>query len=427
MGYLGRIESQEMTKNKITLPLIFGDKIDGGGYGCIYNLPNYSNLVAKLSKYSIRRADLQEILPGLKKINEWNMSYGTIILDPEKLIQLCLDDPLYSSDIPHSSIQIAILSNTAGRGEELYHTEFNAYRSFIEARTLQYLSNQGYRNIVQFEDFGLVSEDGGMTYKVMTIMDKVSREVSYAGEEPIEVVGYSLHDLIDDLHGSPEKKMKILPYLLGQLYKVASTLDQMNQSNQSLLNSLLSKFKTIDKHRIFHRDVKPGNILINNNGELILGDLGLALWDDDSIDLKISTTTFASPEQLQGIDQINEQSEQYSLALSLARFIAGPFAARVWGIDVPTDVNSSILKAQYVTNLKTSTFVDSLPQLIIEQLEVDLKQAKKISACLIKAGDKDPSKRYKSSAEFISEIHRAIFPTEKLKKVPIPQELFSFH
>lgn len=39
---------------------------------------------------------------------------------------------------------------------------------------------------------------------------------------------------------------------------------------------LLNAIKFLDEHNIMHRDIKWGNILINNNGKICLTDFGLA-------------------------------------------------------------------------------------------------------------------------------------------------------
>ena len=88
---------------------------------------------------------------------------------------------------------------------------------------------------------------------------------------------------------------------------------------------------------IIHRDIKPGNIVINRSGEPKLLDFGIAkILDPDLIHesinptasmLRMMTPDYASPEQMQG-SEITVQSDIYSLGVLLFELITGhkPYA-----------------------------------------------------------------------------------------------------
>ena len=46
---------------------------------------------------------------------------------------------------------------------------------------------------------------------------------------------------------------------------------------------------------ILHRDLKPGNIILDNRGHPLVGDFGLAKWLDTSSDLTRTLTIFGTP------------------------------------------------------------------------------------------------------------------------------------
>lgn len=81
---------------------------------------------------------------------------------------------------------------------------------------------------------------------------------------------------------------------------------------------------------ILHRDIKPGNILIDRNtGESKLTDFGLArepLEDYATITMTgafFGTPRYASPEQLRDIREADQSSDIYSLGVSLYQLFSG--------------------------------------------------------------------------------------------------------
>jgi len=82
-----------------------------------------------------------------------------------------------------------------------------------------------------------------------------------------------------------------------------------------------------------HRDVKPGNLMVDDTGRMVLADFGLArILDDPEITKTgdaLGTPAYASPEQLLGRrDRVDARSDVYGLAATLYEAVTSrpPFA-----------------------------------------------------------------------------------------------------
>lgn len=82
------------------------------------------------------------------------------------------------------------------------------------------------------------------------------------------------------------------------------------------------------KRQILHRDVKPGNLLIHNDGTLALADFGLSKFLGEvsahltSVGGFLGTLHYAPPEQARGED-LGPESDLYSLGVTLFETVTG--------------------------------------------------------------------------------------------------------
>jgi TonB family protein len=80
------------------------------------------------------------------------------------------------------------------------------------------------------------------------------------------------------------------------------------------------------KRQIVHRDIKPGNIIINDRGDAVLTDFGIAKAAYDSkltqTGTSVGSPEFMSPEQVQGTE-VDFRSDLYSLGILLYKLMTG--------------------------------------------------------------------------------------------------------
>lgn len=121
---------------------------------------------------------------------------------------------------------------------------------------------------------------------------------------------------------------------LGDLLQRAGT---MTESNALLVAEAVARALAYawDKDCIIHLDIKPDNVLVENDGAVKVTDLGLARFiglhrrrvESDTI---LGTPNYVSPEQAEGVEDLDCRTDIYSLGAMLYHLVTGrlPFAGR---------------------------------------------------------------------------------------------------
>ena len=95
---------------------------------------------------------------------------------------------------------------------------------------------------------------------------------------------------------------------------------------QHLLNGIISGLQYAHDEGVIHRDVKPGNVLIDRRGQLVVSDFGIAkAAESPHLTLTgsaIGTPTYMSPEQCNGLP-LTPASDQYAVGVLAFHMITG--------------------------------------------------------------------------------------------------------
>ena len=149
------------------------------------------------------------------------------------------------------------------------------------------------------------------------------------------------------------------------------------------------------RNGIVHRDIKPQNILVDNQGRVKVADFGIARLksaqttrlDDGNSGSALGSVHYFSPEQARG-ELADEKSDLYSVGVVMYEMLTG---------HVPFDGDTSVSVA-----LK---HVNEAPQSMLERQE---GIPKALDEVVMRALCKDPSKRYQSAAEMAADLRKAI-------------------
>jgi len=89
--------------------------------------------------------------------------------------------------------------------------------------------------------------------------------------------------------------------------------------------SAAEALRYLGERGVVHRDVKPGNIMLDKDGRVVLIDLGFAATGDTrcAAESSVGTVAYLSPEQARGGAAADIRSDIYSLGISLFQILVG--------------------------------------------------------------------------------------------------------
>jgi len=193
-----------------------------------------------------------------------------------------------------------------------------------------------------------------------------------------------------------------MEYVHGEdLKRLVRKMGQMSAGQAiSLAKQVCEGLAEAHKLGVVHRDLKPQNIMVDEEGKARIMDFGIARSlkgkGMTGAGVMIGTPEYMSPEQVEGKD-VDQRSDIYSLGVILYEMVTGrvPFEG-----DTP-----------FTIGIKQKSEIPKEPGELNSQVPSDL--SKVIMKCL----EKDKDKRYQSAGEVRSEltaIEKGIPTTERI-------------
>jgi len=174
------------------------------------------------------------------------------------------------------------------------------------------------------------------------------------------------------------------------------------------LRSLCGALQFAHSDGLVHCDIKPGNIMIDQHGKVLLSDFGIARMSDAATATMVGmgTPAYMAPEQARGLDPVR-QTDIYALGIVLFEMLTGgerPFT----GEQAQTTGSTSEMVRWEQMNLKPPSPRKWNPSISSELEDVVLR-------CL----EKDPQRRYLTALDIINALELA---TTKDETAPLEDD-----
>jgi serine/threonine protein kinase len=235
--------------------------------------------------------------------------------------------------------------------------------------------------------------------KVLLQGPHASTRAQYRFEREVDLAASLQHPNIVTIYDSGIAKGQ---YYFAMQYIEGKPLDEYVESEKLSIRQIMGLFEKVcsgvayaHQRGVMHRDLKPGNIMVDAKGEPHILDFGLAKLTDGSEQTSpdmamtsipgkvIGTLAYMSPEQASAQpDKIDVRTDVYSIGIILYKILTDCF---------PYDVSGSMLAI--LRNIQEAE--PTRPSKIIRRLNSEVEAISLV---------KEPARRYQSAAHLQQDI-----------------------
>jgi tetratricopeptide (TPR) repeat protein len=151
-----------------------------------------------------------------------------------------------------------------------------------------------------------------------------------------------------ELHADHTPPFITMAYIEGRdLHSALSQSELSLDARVEIIKQICRGLAAIHRKGITHRDLKPGNIMIRQNGEALIADFGLAKSqfspEITATGYQPGTFDYMSPEQMRG-QPLDSRSDIYALGLIMFRILTGRLPDRSRGGSQVSEFNQAVPK-----------------------------------------------------------------------------------
>jgi len=206
----------------------------------------------------------------------------------------------------------------------------------------------------------------------------------------------AVYDTGEEVSSTGEKlPFIVMEYVNGRTLKEVLAQEQRIQPRRALemIADICAALEFSHRHGIIHRDIKPGNVMVTQNGQVKVMDFGIAralasgATTMTQTSAVIGTAQYLSPEQARG-ESVDARSDVYAAGCVLFELLVGhpPFVG-----DSPVSVAYQHVRED-----------PKAPSQIVREVPPD------VDAIVLKALAKNPINRYQSAQEMRADALRAV-------------------
>jgi eukaryotic-like serine/threonine-protein kinase len=206
----------------------------------------------------------------------------------------------------------------------------------------------------------------------------------------------AVYDTGEEVSAVGEKQpFIVMEFVNGRTLKEVLAAEQRLQTRRALeiIADICAALEFSHRHGIIHRDIKPGNVMITQNGQVKVMDFGIAralasgATTMTQTSAVIGTAQYLSPEQARG-ESVDARSDVYAAGCVLFELLVGhpPFVG-----DSPVSVAYQHVREE-----------PKAPSDINREVPPD------VDAIVLKALSKNPLNRYQSAQEMRADALRAV-------------------